>query len=196
MTFCSRCGQPLAHRPQDDDGRVRPVCTGCGAIHYESPRLLVLTLVFAGDRLLLIRRGQPPYAGAWAPPGGYVEAGESLEGAAVRELQEETGLVLEREQLLPHAVESLPEINQVIFCFLARLDTAPPLAPRPPEALDARWFSEADYPVTELWAPAAGFDIARVYRRVRTGRFEFYQRTDDAMRVIGEGGAVELLWKR
>ncbi|HKY93081.1 MAG TPA: NUDIX hydrolase, partial [Nevskiaceae bacterium] len=142
MQFCSQCGQKLEHKPHDDDGRPRPVCVGCGTVHYESPRLLVLTLVFADDRLLLLRRGQPPYAGTWAPPGGYVEAGESLEGAAVRELREETGVVLEREQLIPHAVESLPEINQVIFCFLTRLDAPPPLAPRPPEALDARWFAE------------------------------------------------------
>lgn len=193
--YCHQCGGRMVARCLPHDLRERPVCDACGAVYYASPRLLVLTLVFAELRLLLIRRGQPPYPGTWAPPGGFVEAGESLEAAAVREVKEEVGLCLDREQLLPHAMESLPGLNQVVICFLAVLDRPVHLSPASPEALDAGWFAQADYTRLDLWQPADGFDISRVYDRVRSGRFDFYQRTDDAMRVISHDTRIDYLWK-
>lgn len=60
---------------------------------YKTPSITVDCVVFDGpDRLLLIRRRNPPFAGQFALPGGFVDYGETTEAAAGRELLEETGL--------------------------------------------------------------------------------------------------------
>src|SRR5690606_25444502 len=73
-----------------------------------SPALTADCVVFDGEgRLLLIRRRNEPYAGRYALPGGFVEAGERVEAAALRELKEETGVAGEIERLI--GVYSDPE---------------------------------------------------------------------------------------
>jgi ADP-ribose pyrophosphatase YjhB (NUDIX family) len=55
----------------------------------------VSVLVSDGGRVLLVKRGKPPFLGWWALPGGCVEAGERLEEAAIREILEETGVTVD-----------------------------------------------------------------------------------------------------
>ena len=183
--YCQACGSVLPRRGLLGDPCQRPVCRRCGLLVNVGPTVLVLSLVFSQDRILLVKRGTSPYAGKWAPPGGFVEAGESLEAAAVREIKEEAGVQLRGDQMIPHSIVSLPAMNQVHIGFLAVVDAPLGLCPALPEVQDCRWFEEKEYPTEAMWEPAIGFDVARVFNRVRTGRFEFYQLTDGAMRVIG-----------
>ena len=69
---------------------------------YEYPRPMLTAdrmVVNPRGEVLLIRRGNEPYRGCWALPGGFMEMDETLEHCAVRELQEETGLEVEERQL-------------------------------------------------------------------------------------------------
>jgi hypothetical protein len=86
-------------------------------------------------------------------------------------------------------------MNQVHIGFLAVIDPLLMLHPALPEVQDSRWFPDEEHPTEGMWEPAIGFDVARVFNRVRTGRFEFYQLTDGALRVIGADSFVDFLGK-
>jgi 8-oxo-dGTP diphosphatase len=60
----------------------------------EQPLVGVGAVVFRGEEILLVRRGQEPARDSWSLPGGLVELGETLDAALRRELQEETGLLV------------------------------------------------------------------------------------------------------
>ena len=71
----------------------RPVCTRCGFVFYIDPKIAVGTIIrSAADRLVLVRRAIEPGYGLWVFPGGYVDRGEALTAAAIREAREECGL--------------------------------------------------------------------------------------------------------
>jgi len=90
FAFCPLCGCGALTR--SEGGRV---CDRCGHRIFNNPIAAVAVFVFdAQDRVVLIRRAKDPAAGKWAPPGGFVDAGETLEHAAAREVAEETGLAV------------------------------------------------------------------------------------------------------
>ena len=80
--------------------RPRPICPECGFVFYLNPVVGAGALVEKDGRVVLVRRGVAPKAGYWSLPAGYVEADEMAEEAAVREMQEETGLEIEIDDLL------------------------------------------------------------------------------------------------
>jgi len=71
------------------------------------PKLTVDAIVVKDDKILLIERKNPPYG--WALPGGFVDYGETVEEAVIRELKEETGLIANKEKIKQFHVYSDPE---------------------------------------------------------------------------------------
>ncbi len=115
--------------------------------------LTVDTVVLAevGDarRVLLVRRARPPFQGAWALPGGFVDPGERVALAAPRELAEETGVRLESERLRLLGVYDTPGRDPrgwtVSVVYLAQLESERP-AGGADDAAEARWFDADELP--------------------------------------------------
>ena len=89
---------------------------------HRNPLLTVDTVTLCDDKfIVLVKRRNDPYKGSWALPGGFVEYGETVESAAMRETKEETGLEVELDKLV--GVYSDPERDprghMISVCFLA-----------------------------------------------------------------------------
>ena len=113
--------------PQGDD-RPRLVCSDCGFIRYENPKVVVGSVATWETRILLCRRAIDPRKGFWTLPAGYLELNESAAEGALREAWEEARARLELDQLL--AVYSIPRLSQIQLIYRARL-VSPEVAPGP-----------------------------------------------------------------
>ena len=116
--FCPRCGGALERRVLKTTEPERPVCADCGFVFYIDPKIAVGTIIRnADDRLVLVRRAIEPGYGLWVFPGGYVDRGEALTAAAVREAREECGLDVRLDALVN--VYSYPGRAPVIVVYAA-----------------------------------------------------------------------------
>lgn len=131
-TFCSYCGTRFA-----DATRYPRSCTACGAQTWANPCpvAVVLVPVLDGDRtgLLVVRRAVPP-VGKLALIGGFVEAHESWQDCAARELQEEAGVTVDPARLEPLWYASSEPPDRILLFSLAPPLAAAALPPFQPNA--------------------------------------------------------------
>lgn len=98
LGYCTRCAAPLVTRALE--GHDRPICPDCGYVVYLDPKVAVAVVIGDAGGVLLVRRGIEPGAGAWSFPAGYVNRGEVVEEAAVREVHEELNLEVRLDRLV------------------------------------------------------------------------------------------------
>lgn len=137
-TFCPRCAAALEPRPEH--GVVRPTCPHCAYIWYRNPVPAAGVLIVDEGRVLLVKRKFDPRAGQWCIPAGFMESGETPEHTAVRELEEETGLVGQLTGLFHvYAGFDDPRVRAVLILYTATV-AGGMLVPGD-DAIDAAWFS-------------------------------------------------------
>ena len=147
LRFCPPCGGALESRLLKNGDPPRLVCGTCGFVFYLDPKLAVGTVIVDDHgRIVLVRRAINPGYGKWVFPGGYVDRGEEVQRAAVREALEETGLDVRLVRLIN--VYSYSGRTPVIVVYAATL-LGGALA-CDDEGLEAKFFDTADIPWDEL----------------------------------------------
>jgi len=161
--YCPLCSGALDARRLKAGDPERLVCSSCGYIFYLDPKVAVGTIIRLPDtRIVLVRRAIEPGYGRWVFPGGYVDRGEPLDVAAIREAREECGLEVRLDGLVN--IYSYPGRTPVVIVYGATA-TAGTLT-HDDESLEARAFHEREVPWSAL-AFTSTHDALRDYYRGR-----------------------------
>lgn len=170
MKYCPACGSAVELRVPADDNRVRHICTACGMIHYQNPRMVIASIPVWKDQVLLCRRAIEPRYGMWTLPGGFMENGESTTQAAIRETLEEACARIAITDF--YSMYSLPYLDQVHILFRAQLldlDFAPGQ-----ESLEVRLFTEEEIPWDELAFRPVRYSLEHYFAERRNGAFSVH----------------------
>ena len=159
--FCPLCGGRLENRLIKAGEPERLVCTACGFIFFLDPKLAVLALVPYQEGLVMVRRAIEPGYGLWVVPGGFVDLGEKVEDAVVRETLEEVNLTVRVVRLLN--VHSYRHSRTVVLSYITEYLSGE-LAPGD-EELEARSFTPAEIPWDSI-AFSSTRDALKEYLRI------------------------------
>jgi NAD+ diphosphatase len=137
--YCGHCGTPTSMKSDE----FAMACPACGLLAYPRISPAVMVLVRRGEQLLLARspRFKP---GVFSALAGFVEAGETLEQCAAREVREEVGI--EITNLRYFGSEPWPFPNSLMAAFVADYACGT-LTPDPSEIEAADWFSRDTLPL-------------------------------------------------
>lgn len=147
------------------------MCTICGHIQYENPRLVVGCVAEIDGKLLLCRRAIEPRYGYWTLPAGFMENGETTADAAVRETLEEAGATVTIDAAF--AMVSIAHIHQVHLFYRGHL-TQPSYAAGE-ESLEVSLVSPEEIPWDELAFRSVRICLERYLADRQTGSFSFHE---------------------
>jgi ADP-ribose pyrophosphatase YjhB (NUDIX family) len=117
--FCPPCGGALALRELKNGEPSRLVCAACGFVFYLDPKVAACTICMLDGGIVLLKRSIAPAVGMWVCPGGFVDRGETVAAAAVRETMEEVNLKVGLTGILD--VYSFPGSPVVVIVYAAEV---------------------------------------------------------------------------
>ena len=143
--FCPVCGGNLGHLTLKAQEPQRLVCSQCDYIFYLDPKVVACSIVEMNGGIVLLKRDIDPQRGKWVLPGGYVDRGEQVSAAAIRETEEECGLRTRIKRLL--GVYSYPGRAAVVV-YVAEFLSGDLVAAD--ESQEAELYLKEDLPWEEL----------------------------------------------
>ncbi|HWX25491.1 MAG TPA: NUDIX hydrolase [Vicinamibacteria bacterium] len=160
--FCPRCGSAFESRILKEGEPPRLVCPSCTLVFYLDPKVAACAIFLVDGKIVLLKRGIEPRLGKWVFPGGFVDRGESVQKAAVRETLEEVNLRISLVGILD--VYSFPGHEVVVVVYAADV-VGGTLEPRD-ECLEVAAFPPENIPWDEL-----AFESTRAALRDYVRRF-------------------------
>ena len=160
-TYCHRCGERLGER--EVGGQLRPSCASCGETVFLDPKVAVAVVATDEGKILMVKRAIDPMMGRWSLPAGYVDRGEVVEEAAVREVREETGVEVRLGSLV--GVYSSPGAPVILVVYAATITAG--VASPGDEAMEVGFFHPDELP--EMPFPHDD-EIIRDWRERTSGR--------------------------
>ncbi len=144
LKYCQVCATPLVEK--HIAGALRPTCPECGFITFLDPKLVTVVVVHHEGKILLGKRNINPGKGMWSFFSGYVNRGEEVEEAAIREVKEETNLDVQLEALI--GVYSERGTPHVLVAYQASVvdSNVNCLAAEPEEVSELAFFAWEDLP--------------------------------------------------
>ncbi len=144
LSYCPVCAASLVEK--HIYGKLRLTCPKCGFIYFLEPKLVTVVVVQHEGKLLLGRRNIDPARGAWSFFGGYVERGEKVEVAALREVKEETNLDVQLEHLIGiYSENGLPHVVIAYQASIVHNDVSK-MAAQPDEVSELAFFTLDEVP--------------------------------------------------
>jgi len=142
--FCPLCTTKLVEKHIYD--AQRQTCPACGFINFLEPKLVAVVVVEYQGAFLLGRRSMDPGNGMWSFVGGYVNRGEKVEEAAIREVKEETNLDVQLDHLI--GVYSERGNPNVVIAYQASICNGDisNMAPQENEVSELAFFSLQEMP--------------------------------------------------
>jgi len=119
VCFCTQCGSPVTTLSPAGDHHLRYVCSECDHVLYENPKIVAGCVPEHDGQILLCKRAIEPRSGYWTVPAGFMELGETVAEAALRETREEACAEVELGSLL--AIVNVMRAGQVHVFYRARL---------------------------------------------------------------------------
>lgn len=143
FAYCPRCATPMHTRRVMD--KPRRVCPTCRYVYYTDPKVGVGVAVVDGGRLLLVQRAMNPERGKWSLPAGFIDQGEDPKETAAREALEETGLLVEIEDVID-VFHNPPGAGGASVFILYRAKVVGGMLAAGDDAADAGYFNLAQLP--------------------------------------------------